>query len=314
MTAPRPVKPFAFGVQLYAAADAAAWREQARRAADLGYRSVHLPDHLGGQFSPLLALAAAAAAAPGLRIGTLVLNCAIRHPVVLAKELATLDVLTEGRLQVGVGAGWQLTDFARAGIDRLRPAARIRRLIEYVTILDDLWRGKELTHHGEFYRFADARCLPRPVQPEVPLLVGGGSVTVLSFAGRQAQGVGLDVPQPAGRFEPRAFLLAAGRQAFRQRAEWARAAAAAAGNDITLYQQIPSDLVHLDGSAAAEVAARWDAGTDELLDSPLALVGEVDVVVERLRRWREESGVSYLIIPADAMDSASPLVARLAGT
>jgi len=306
--------PFAFGVQLYATEDGAAWRKQARAAVDLGYRSVHLPDHLGGQFSPLPALAAAALAAPELHVGTLVLNCAIRHPVALAKELATLDVLTEGRLQVGVGAGWQLTDFSRTGIDRLSPAARVRRLVECVSILDNLWSGQELTHDGEFYRFANASGLPRPVQPELPLLIGGGSAKVLRFAGQRARAVGLDVPQPTGRFDRRAFLLAAGWAAFRQRADWARTAAAEAGHELTLYQQIPSDLLHLSGDAPAEVADRWGVVPEQLLDSPLALVGSVDEVAERLRQWRAASGVSYVIVPAEAMRAAQPLVAELAGT
>lgn len=314
MSARRPVKAFEFGVQLYGAADAKAWQEQAQRASDLGYRSVHMPDHLGGQFSPLLALGAAAAAAPRLRVGTLVLNCATRHPVVLGKELATLDVLTDGRLQVGVGAGWQRTDFVRSGTDPLDPAGRVRRLIEYVMVLEALWQGQELTHHGEFFDFEGARCQPRPIQARFPLLVGGGSVKVLSFAGRRAQTVGLDVPQPAGHFEPRTFLLAASRRAFLQRAAWTWNAAAEAGRDITLLMQIPSDLLHLSGSAEATVASRWGVAAEVLVDSPLALVGELHAVVEQLQRWREESGVSYLVVPADAMDAAGPLVDRLAGT
>jgi probable F420-dependent oxidoreductase len=305
---------FQFGVQLYGADDAHAWRRQARQAADLGYRSLHLPDHLGGQFSPLLGLADAAAAAPTLRIGTLVLNCATRHPVVLTKALATLDLLTEGRLQVGIGAGWQQTDFTRSGIDRRTPAARVRRLVEYVTIMETLWQDEKLTFHGEFFDIEDARCLPRPVQQPLPLLIGGGSAGILRFAGSRAQTVGLDVPQPSGRFEPTAFLRAASWQAFQERADWARAAASAAGRDITLLMQIPSGLVALSGSAAPGVAQRWGVSADVLMDSPLAIVGEVDVVAERLRRWRAASGVSQVIVPADAMVAARPLVDLLAGT
>lgn len=293
---------------MYAADDARAWGDQARRAADLGYTSLHLPDHLGGQFSPLPALAAAAAAAPGLRVGTLVLNCAIHHPVVLAKELATVDVLTKGRLQVGIGAGWQRTDFDRTGADRLAPAARVRRLIEFVSILDALWRGAVVTHHGEYYDVTDARCLPAPVTRPLPLLIGGGSAAILRFAGATAQAVGLDVPQPAGRFDAGTYLAAAGTTAFRDRAGWARQA----GRDVELVMQIPAGLVALD-ARPADVAARWGVATDVVTDSPLALVGDVAEVADRLTRWRAETGVSRIVVPGDAMADARPLVEKLAG-
>jgi probable F420-dependent oxidoreductase len=305
--------PFRFGVQMHHTADAKSWHASAQRAADLGYHSVHMPDHLGGQFSPLLALAAIASTQPSIRIGTLVLNCALRHPVVLAKELATLDVLSEGRLEVGLGAGWQRTDFLRSGTDRLGPAARLRRLAEYVTVLETLWRGGELDHRGEFFHCTGAVCLPRPVQARLPLLIGGGSRRILELAGGRAQTVGLDVPQPRGRFDPAVFLRAAGRAAFLSRAGWARAAAVATGRDITLQMQIPADLLHIGTDAPDRVAARWGVPTEVLHDCPLALVGSVDEVTERLRRWRAESGVSYLVVPADAMVAASPLVERLAG-
>jgi probable F420-dependent oxidoreductase len=307
------VQPFRFGVQLYGAADAKSWREQVSRAVDLGYHSVHLPDHLGGQFSPLLALGSAAAAHPHLRIGTLVLNCALRHPAVLAKELATLDVLSDGRLEAGIGAGWMATDFQRSGTDRLDPAGRVRRLAEYVGVLERLWSGEEVTHRGAYLRLEGAVCLPRPVQPRLPLLIGGGSPRILRFAGAHAQTVGLDVPQPAGRFDKPTYLRAAGRAAFLERAGWARDAAAGAGRAVTLQMQIPSDLLHLDGEPVEEVARRWDVPPDVVRDTPLALVGPVDDVMERLRRWRAGSGVSYLVVPADAMAAAAPLVERLAG-
>ncbi len=303
--------PFRFGVQLHHAADAGAWLEQARQAADLGYQSVHLPDHLGGQFSPIPALAAIAVTRPELRIGTLVLNCALRHPVVLAKELATLDVLSEGRLDVGLGAGWQQTDFDRTGTSRLDPPDRLRRLVEYVEILDALWRGEELTLDGEFYRFAGARTQPRPVQAALPLVIGGGSPRILRFAGARARTAGLDVPQPSGTFTRGSFLRAAGRQAFLRRAGWVREGAGA--RPVTLQMQIPADLLHLDADPVDEVARRWDVRTEVLRDSPVALVGPVDEVADRLRAWRAESGVNLIVVPAAAMAAASPLVRGLDG-
>ena len=312
MSDPR-TEPFTFGVQLYSAADSWSWREQAREAADHGYASVHLPDHLGGQFSPVPALAAIAEAVPGLRIGTLVLNCATRHPVPLTKELATLDVLSDGRLEVGIGAGWQLTDFRRSGAERLAPAARIDRLVEHVDVMTRLWAGEEVTHAGRYYRFSDARCLPRPVQADLPLLIGGGSRRVLAFAGTAARAVGLDVPQPDGVFDPRAFLLAASRKMFLERASWATDAAREVGHEVTLVQQIPSDLVHLNGDSPDVVARRWKVGPGELLDSPIALVGATQAVIERLQEWRALSGVSRFVVPADAMRAARPIVDRLAG-
>jgi probable F420-dependent oxidoreductase len=312
--APQPRPLIEFGVQLYAAPDAGAWRDLVLRAEDLGYSSVHLPDHVGGQFGPLVGLTAAAMATSRLRVGILVLNSALRNPVVAAKELATLDVVSGGRLQIGLGAGWQRVDFTRTGLAWLAPSARVRRVREYVDVLEAFWLGKPFSYRGAFYDLADVACEPRPVQAELPLLIGGGSQRLLELAGRRARVAGLDVPQPAGRFDPAAFLAGATAAQFEARAAWVRDAAAAAGRQVALEMAVPDDLVHLDVTPdqVRDIAGRWLTEPEALANIPLALVGDLEIVARRLLEWQRRTGISRFVVQQGAMQRAAPLVERLA--
>src|SRR5215469_6245 len=185
---------FRFAVQVGHTATGQEWADLAREAESLGYASLSMPDHFGEQFAVGPALAAAAAATTTLRIGTLVYDNDYRHPVVLAKEAATLDVLSGGRLELGLGAGWQTTDYEQSGIPCDPVGVRIDRMVEGLRVLKGLMADGPFSFQGEHYAVAGLDGLPKPVQrPHPPVLIGGGGRRILGIAGREADIVGIGV-------------------------------------------------------------------------------------------------------------------------
>jgi probable F420-dependent oxidoreductase len=181
------VRTFRFGVQEHRAPSAKAWKEKAREVESLGYATLYLPDHFTDQVGPIAALMAAADATTTLRVGSLVFDNDYRHPVVLAKEAATLDLLSEGRLDLGLGAGWMASDYEQAGIPFDSAGTRISRMEEALTIIKGLFTGEPFTFAGEHYRLTSMEGSPRPVQrPHPPILLGGGGRRMLRIAAREA--------------------------------------------------------------------------------------------------------------------------------
>ena len=171
----RSHRPFRFGVQLGGPADAAGWVEQARRIEDLGYSTVTMPDHFTDQLAPMPALSAAAAVTTTLRIGALVFDNDYKHPAVLAKELATQDVLSGGRVEIGLGAGWMETDYRSIGMAYDRPGVRIDRFEEGIAVIKGAMADGPFSFAGRHYTITDYDGRPKPVQrPHPPLLIGGG--------------------------------------------------------------------------------------------------------------------------------------------
>ncbi|MGH9085338.1 MAG: TIGR03621 family F420-dependent LLM class oxidoreductase, partial [Acidimicrobiales bacterium] len=183
---------FRFGIQLSAAKSGDDWAAQARKAEDLGYSTLFLPDHFGDQLAPLPAMMAAAAATTELRVGTLVFDNDYKHPVVLAKEMATIDVLSGGRVEFGLGAGWMNTDYEQSGIPQDRPGVRIKRMTEGLEVIKGLWAEGPFSFEGEHYTITGYDGLPKPAQAALPFLIGGGAKRVLSIAAREAQIVGIN--------------------------------------------------------------------------------------------------------------------------
>jgi probable F420-dependent oxidoreductase len=203
------MRPFRFGLTTGWVSTADAWSAMARRAEALGYDVLLVPDHLGGQLSPLAALASAAAVTTRIRIGSNVFANDFRHPLVLAREAATLDVLSNGRLEFGIGAGWRVSDYTQLGVPYDPAGRRIDRMEEAVTIIKRLFAGETVTVAGDHYRLRGARLSPRTVQrPRPPILLGGGGPRMLRIAAREADIVGF-VPQ----------FSAAGRPIIRQATE-----------------------------------------------------------------------------------------------
>src|SRR5919198_2342172 len=189
---PDRLKPFRFGVTVGRASSRAAWAEKARTLEDLGYATLTVPDHLTDLLAPMPALVSAAAATTRLRVGTNVLNNDFRHPVLVAREAATVDLLTEGRLQLGLGAGHMQAEYDQAGWRFDAGGTRVERLAEAVTIIKGLFSGEPVTFDGRHYRVTNHTIHPLPIQqPSPPLLIGGNGRRLLTLAAREADIVGL---------------------------------------------------------------------------------------------------------------------------
>ena len=187
------MRPFRFGMQLSKASSLTAWRDTARKLEDLGYSTLFIPDHFEDQYGPLVALTVAAEATTTLNVGSLVFDNDYRHPLVLAKECATLDLASEGRLEVGLGAGWMESDYDQSGVEYDSPGVRVGRLEEGIKIVKALWANDTVDFEGEHYHLTGAHGQPRPHSPGGPkLLIGGGSRRVLRIAAENAQIIGIN--------------------------------------------------------------------------------------------------------------------------
>src|SRR5947207_6867601 len=182
-----PAHPFRFGVQAQGALDGAVWPTAVRRYEDLGFSVVTVADHCGDQLAPIAAMTAAACATTTLRVGCLVFDNDYRHPLVFAKEMATLDVISDGRVEIGMGAGWMGSDYADAGIAYDPPATRVGRLMEGVRVVKALLGDDPVHFAGEHYTIRGHQALPKPVQkPHPPILIGAVGTRVLRVATRAA--------------------------------------------------------------------------------------------------------------------------------
>lgn len=308
-------RPFRFGVQAKTAQSRAEWVELARRVEDRGYSTMTMPDHFDDQLDPAVALMAAADATETLRIGTLVFANDYRHPVVLAKETATLDLLSEGRLELGLGAGWMTSDYAEAGIELARAGIRIERMIETVEILEGLFADGPFTHRGEHYTIDGMEGTPKPHQrPHPPFLIGGGGPRMLRTAGRLADIVGINPNLAAGVIDADTAADAVPDR-YTEKVGWVREGAGDRFADIEL--QVRTFIVQVtdDRQGAAEMlSAGMNISIDDGLQSPLALLGTPAQIAEDLRARRDRWGFSYIVVGADQFEEFAPVVAELAGT
>ena len=308
-------RPFRFGVQASSPPPGTTWPALARRAEGDGWSVLTVADHLDDQYAVVPALQAAADATATLRIGALVLCNDYRHPVVAAKELATIDVLSGGRLEAGLGAGWMTSDYEQAGIALDRPGVRIDRMVEALDVLDALWGDAPATVHGEHYRVTDLDGRPKPVQrPRPPLLIGGGGRRVLTLAGQRADIVGINLNLASGTIGAEA-----GRDGTAERTDekvaWVRAGAGDRFDDLELQVRVHLAIVTDDrAGVAAALAGGFGLTPEAALASPHALAGTVDEICDDLVARRERWGISYIGVGLDAMDAMTPVVARLTGT
>jgi probable F420-dependent oxidoreductase len=321
-------RPFRFSVQAFAAESMAEWTDTARQAEDLGYSTLFTTDHYFGpgaiaeqsghrpvDLAPIAASMAAAAVTTQLRVGCRVFCVDYHHPVVLAKELATLDLLSNGRLEVGLGAGWVAAEYDGLGIAMDRPGVRIERLRETAGLLKEHWSGDELNIQGAQVRAVGFAGRPFPVQrPHPPILIGGGSPKVLRLAGALADIVSINFDNKAGKLGS-ASVATSGADATRQKVDWIREGAGERFDGIELEIGAYFMAVRDDPRAAIEaMAARFGVSEAELLDNPHALIGSVAAVCERLHRLRDEFGISYIDVAQRNMAEFAPVVAALAGS
>jgi probable F420-dependent oxidoreductase len=293
--------------------DAQSWRELARRCEGLGYSTLTVSDHLDEQVGPVAALMSAADATTTLRIGAMVLCNDFRHPVAVAKEAATLDVLSGGRFEFGLGAGWLLTDYERAGIELDPAGVRIERMAEALSIVKRLWSGEPVDFDGSHYRVRNLVGTPRPMQvPHPPVFVGGGGRRMLSLAACEADIVGLNATMSKGVIDA-SIGADATAAATERKLGWVRAAAGDRWARLDLQTRVHVAMVTDERDSLADVlAAGFGLTPEEALGSPHALVGTVEQIVDDLVERRERFGINVIGLPLDAMDAFAPVVARLA--
>lgn len=307
---------FRFGVQLSTAGSPAEWADLAREAEDLGYSTLFIPDHFGDQLAPAPALTAAADATTSLRVGTLVLDNDYKHPVVTAKEMATVDLLSGGRLELGIGAGWMASDYDQSGIPMDAAAVRVDRLEEALAVLKGLFAPGPFSFDGKHYQVADLDGQPAPAQgPHPPFIIGGGAPRVLALAGREADIVGINPAIRSGRVDGATARDGAATITDRKIA-WVREAAGDRYDDLEIQMLLFACVVTDDRAGTLEGMAPMFALTpDDLAAYPHAWVGSADQIADDLVARRQRWDVSYLVVQgADAMRAAAPVVARLAGS
>lgn len=309
---PIPRQTFRFGVSMSSAVPHAEWRTVARRIEQLGYSTLLLQDHLGNQLSPLSALSAAADATSIIRIGGFVFCNDFRHPVLLAREAASLDCLSNGRLEFGLGAGWRRAEYEQAGIAFDRPSVRIERLEEACQVIKGLFAGGRFSFSGKHYQIDNLEGWPQPVQSPPPILIGGGGRRLLTLAAREANIVGLTPPASASNNFDVTRATAA---AVTEQVGWIREAAGDRFDQLELNVLVFLVAVTPDRQAvAAAIGGRYGAPPTEVLASPYVLAGTIDEIVDDLQARRERFGISYIVIPGDNFEAFAPVVARLNGT
>ena len=307
------VRPFRFGVTAPTPSGGTDWAERARRVEQLGYSMLVVPDHFRDHLAPVPALVAAALATTRLRVGSLVFSNDFRHPAVLAKEAATIDVLSGGRFELGLGGGWLRAEYDQAGIPFDAPGTRVERLEEAVTIIKGLLAGERVTFAGRHYTIADLEGRPTPVQrPHPPIAIGGGGRRTLTLAAREASIVGL-VPR-ARRDGSGLDLNDLSDAATREKLEWVRAAAGARLDSLEINALIQAVVVADQRMTAADqLASRFKVARDVVLETAYVAVGTIDEICETLRQRRERYGISYLTVFERDMEAFAPVVERLAG-
>jgi probable F420-dependent oxidoreductase len=310
--------PFRFGVQIsdFPGSD---WAERVRHLEALGYSSVFCPDHFSPQMDPTAWAAAAAAVTTRLRVGSLVYGIDYRHPIVYAKQAATIERLSGGRYEFGIGAGWMATDYEQAGLRYDRPGLRIERLDEALQICAGVWAGDGFSFEGRHFQVRNVpRAIDVAVRPKV--LIGGGGRRLLSLAGRHADIVGINPQLPEGRVTPETPADLAPERV-RQKIDWVREAATAAGRDagaIELQSLVFVTALTDEPRGLREALARSSGmSADQVADCPLFLTGPASEIRDRLEQRREQTGISYIVIqgrdPAVTEHFAAEIVAQLAG-
>ena len=308
-----PHRGFRFGVQVSKETSAKGWAELARRTEAAGYEVITMPDHFTDQLAPVPALMAAASATTTLRVGALVFDNDYKHPVVLAKELATIDLLSDGRLDIGLGAGWMISDYEEAGMPYDSPKVRIDRFIEGVAVIRGAMAEGAFSFSGDHYTITNYNGLPKPIQARPPLLIGGGGKRVLSYAAREADIIGINGTLTAGVVGPEALSTMTA-ESVDEKVAIVAAAGAHRLNDIEMNIRTFFVKVTNDRAATVEgISSMFGVSKDMIDASPFALIGSVEECIEQLLERRERWGFSYTIVGAENIDECAPIVAALRG-
>lgn len=280
-------------------------------AEDHGYSTVFISDHFSDRLAPLPALVMAAEHT-SIKVGTLVLANDFRHPAVLAKEAATVDLLTEGRLELGMGTGWEQGDYASSGIERPPPSVQVDRFEEAVTILKGLWAPGEFRFDGSHYSVR-LEGLPNPGGGRPDLIIGAGGRRMLRIAGREADIVGISAAEIVTREDLAQGITGAG-ELLDDKIGWIREGAGDRFDSLELNVLTFGIAVGDRAEGADRLARRWGSDAAGILSSPHFLAGSVDDISDDLMARRERWGINYPVIPHQHTQELAPVVARLTGS
>lgn len=308
---------YKFSIQMPFTPDADGWVEKVQRAEAMGFYSVSVPDHLGPslpQLSPMISLAAAAMVTTKVRLAITVLNNDFRNPTLLAKEIATLDILSKGRVDMGIGAGWLEEDLTKTGIGTWDPpGTRVSRLFESIEALQQLFSGEAVNFDGKYYSIRDFTSVPTPMQDPLPIMLGGGGKRMLSYAAKNAQIISI-LTQMSGTSDTR-------KAAFEEQLQWIRDAGGYEREDLTIGVRVLFGAVAQAGEVRATAAERAIGPTgarvtggltvDELLESPFGLIGSTTELVEHVRGVNERYGITYFTVSEPLAWELGPLIAEL---
>ena len=311
-------RPFRFGALLQQPLAGLDWPSTARKLEDLGYATLVLPDHFHTQHAPGPALAAAAAATTELRIGTLMYCNDYRHPVVLAKEVATLDVISQGRFEFGIGAGWMTTDYEQSGMALDPASVRIDRMVEALDVIEGLLGEGEFSHEGRHYRIEGLDGFPKPVQSRVPVVIGGGGPRMLAAAARHADVVGVNANLRSGTIDDNTIddLTA---QRFDTKLGWVQQSAAERAGEIELNVLVNFASVTADEdetrSTVSAVGEMFHRTAETVSTTPTVLIGTTEHIARTLIERRERWGFSYIVLHGNGSDfeSFAPVISELSG-
>jgi probable F420-dependent oxidoreductase len=312
-----PLRPFRFSLQVAAANSRLEWVELAQTAESVGFSLLVTPDHLADCFSALPPLITAAEATASLRVGTLVLNNDLRHPSLLAREAATIDLLTDGRFELGIGAGHSFTEYQRNGIGFDSAPVRIARLSESVQLLRRLLDGESVDFDGDYYQLTGETCFPRPVQKHIPIVIGGSGKRLLAAAARFADTIGLTglgrTLDDGQHHEPSGFPA----KVVDQQIDWVLSHAADRIDDLEIQALVQAVVVtDIPQRVAKEFAEERLAplSPEDVLDTPYLMIGTQTGLMEKMQDGRERWGISHYTFRARDLEEVAPIVEALAGT
>ena len=320
-------RPFRFGYQTFAPDSKATWLDMARKAEDHGYATFSLADHYLGDgpateaanhppqtVAAVPAMMAAAAVTDQIKIGCRVFCCDYHHPMVLLKEMGTIDLLSDGRLEAGFGAGWVKSEYDAMGITMDRPGIRIDRMVEYVEFARQFFTGDPIDYRGQHVTVTGTAGMPSPQEGGPRFMIGGGAPRVLGLAGKLADIVSINFDNSDGKIGE-VGLTSGTADGTDQKLDWIRDGAGDRFDDLELeigaYFTVVT--VNTEGTLAA-MAPMMGLEPEVLAKHPHALIGSVDQIVETLLARRERYGISYVTVGRDALDSFAPVVAALHGT
>jgi probable F420-dependent oxidoreductase len=312
-------RPMRFATQAGGAPSGQEWIDRAKRLEALGYDTLAMPDHMiGGAWAAMPALAVAATVTQKLRVGTLVIDNDFRNPTVFAREAAALDVITNGRFELGIGAGWLDRDYQSTGITFDRGRVRVARLAEAVTLMKRLFTEDQVTFTGEYYKVENAECRPKPVQqPYPPLMIAGGGSQILALGGREADIVAI-VPAGitgSGVIPPEQFRV----ETMREQIGIVRDAAGDRFGQIELSMFLDCTLTDDRERTIAEIAARVAPGErgvvepDTIRNNAYRGIGTLKEIRDHIVQLRDTIGITYFCLRGPDVEKLGPIVAELTG-